>query len=140
MFTVFYLLPEGSYPAVTSTSPIRGWPAAKRSTFSLTRSANSGQDHLGRVSGVGGDEAIGQRPQGWPSGKGSGSVTSRAAPPIVAFLEGGDQGGGVDVAAPGHVDQPGVVPHQVSSGAEMMPLGLRGEGQGDENDLGLREH
>ncbi len=82
---------------------------------------------------------LGRDHRGWPSGKGSGSVTSRAAPPIAVPLEDGDQGSGVDVAAAGHVDQPGVVPHQGQFRGRDDALGLGGEGQGDENDLGLRE-
>jgi mannosyltransferase len=70
------------YPAAGSMRPSSSRPAAKRATFSRTRSWNSASYAAGGLATCGVISARGSCQSGWPSGSGSGSVTSRAAPPI----------------------------------------------------------
>lgn len=92
--------------------------------------------HLGRVSDMWGDEAVGERPKGVSLREWLGVGDVEPGPSDATPLENIDEVRGDDVAAAGHVDQPGVGRH----GLEGPPVddagGLGGEGQGQEDHVG----
>ena len=82
--------------------------------------------------------ARGSLHSGWPSGSGSGSVTSSAAPADRARGERRHQRVGVDQRAAGDVDQPGVLAHRRQlGGADQVARGGRRR-RGDHDEVGAR--
>ena len=63
-------------------------------------------------------------------------MTSSPAPPITPRPQGGDEVVGDDVAAPGHVHEPGVRLHQRELARADDALGLGREGEGDDHEVG----
>ena len=102
----------------------------------VIRWASSGTAISGVLPTCGVMRQFGSDHSGCPSGSGSGSVTSRPAPPIDAVAEGVDEVVGDDVAAPGHVDEPGVVLHQRQLVGGDDALGLRREGERQHDEVG----
>ena len=103
----------------------------RRATLSRMRSASSGAVISGVSAWCGVMRHVGSLQSGWPSGSGSGSVTSMPAPAIVPSREGVDERVGVDEAAAGDVDQVGRRPSSPRTRrAEQVPCAA-GEGGRD---------
>ena len=79
----------------------------------MIRSASSGCAISGVLPTCGVMMQFGSVHSGWPSGSGSGSVTSSAGAADHAVPQRPDEVVGDDVAAAGDVDEPGVVLHQL---------------------------
>ena len=107
-----------------------------RRTFSVTRFASRGLAISGVLPTCGVMMQFGRLQSGCPSGSGSGSVTSSAAPPIVPCLQGLDEVIGDDVTAAGDVDDPGVVLHHLELVAPEQAVGLRGQRQRQHHHVG----
>ena len=82
---------------------------------------------------------LGRSQSGWPSGSGSGIGDVEGGPGDGARVEGGHQGVGVHVRAPGHVDQPGGLVHEGELRCTDDAGRLGGEGQGQEDHQRSRE-
>ncbi len=127
-------LPPSQYPEAGSTDPSSGSPATKWATLARIRAASNGTI-ISQVSAVCGVMMqLGVVQSGWPSGRGSGSVTSRPAPAMVPRCRAWTRAAGVHVAAPGHVDQPGPLIHHLQLPAPDDAGGGRRQGQRQEND------
>ena len=109
---------RASSPPSGSIRPSSSSPAASRRTFSRTRAGEVPPLRLGRRGHVRGDQRrCGSSHSGWPSGSGSGSVTSSAAPAIEPAAQRRHERVGVDQRAAGDVDQPRVLAHRRELGA-----------------------
>ena len=73
----------------------------------------------------------------WPSGSGSGSVTSSAGTGDDAAFEGVDERLGVDVASARHVDEPGPFVHGPQLAGTDDVAGVGGEGEGEHHEPGI---
>jgi len=86
------------------------------------------------------DDAARGAPQRVAVGQGLGAGHVQSGAPDPAFMEGLEQGVGVDVAAAGDVDQPGVVLHGPQLGLADDADGLGREGEGEHDGVGFGEH
>jgi len=103
----------------------------------LCSEAEGAVDELGGgAADVGGDEAIGGGPQGVTGreGLGVGDVEGGAD---AVLLEGFDKGGGRDDGTTSGVDEEGSAAHEGELGSGDEVAGLSGEGDDDDDDVGL---
>ena len=105
----------------------------------MIRSASSGTAISGVLPTCGVMMQFGSDHSGWPVGQrlGVGDVETGAADHALAQRR--DEVVGDDVPATGDVDEPGVALHQLELAGGDDALGLRGEGEGQDDEVGARQ-
>ena len=96
-----------------------------------------GPGQLEAVGGVGRDQTVRSAPERVPVGQRLGVGDVEGGPADVFVFERVDERVGVDVGAPGHVDQPGVVLHGVELSSPDGAGGVGREGEGEDDHVGV---